>query len=58
MKNDITGDIIRNSKHNPSQENWDKIFGKVCPNCSIGKLHFIKQKEEWVCLECGYKYED
>lgn len=53
MKNDITGDVIRNSKHNPSQDNWNKVFGKPCPSCHIGKLRFIEEK--WLCLECGFE---
>lgn len=39
-KNDITGDSIKTRGPSKAyQENWEKIFGKPCPECGLKGEH-------------------
>lgn len=49
-KNDVTGDSIRTKGPSKKYEdNWEKIFGKPCPECGLKGQHK---------MSCDYKYKN
>ncbi len=31
---------------------------KVCPECGSTRIKYDRKKGEWVCLDCGYVFDE